>query len=106
VVLVPIGFTDQSGGKRRPAVIVSSSRYNAESPDLMVASITGNLTAVPHPGDPLLSNRRAAGLLRPSLGQTKIATIEATLVARRLGSLSVADRAALDRGLGGALELT
>lgn len=34
VVLVPFPFTDQSGAKKRPAVIVSSSGYNANRRDL------------------------------------------------------------------------
>jgi mRNA-degrading endonuclease toxin of MazEF toxin-antitoxin module len=71
VVLVPIGFTDQSGAKRRPAVVISSDPYNTQSPDVMIASITGNLQAVRHPGDHLLHHWREAGLLRPSLVQAK-----------------------------------
>lgn len=31
VVLVPFRFTDQSGAKKRPAVIVSSSGYNTRT---------------------------------------------------------------------------
>jgi mRNA interferase MazF len=88
VVLVPIGFTGQSGAKRRPAVIISSDQYNTRSPDLMIASITGNLQAVPHPGDHLLHNWQEAGLLRPSLVQAKIATVETSIVERKLGRLS------------------
>ena len=105
VVLVPVGFTDRSGVKRRPAVIVSSDRYNAASPDVMIASITGNLKAVRHPGDHVLADWQAAGLLRPSLAQAKIATVKGSLIARRLGALSAADMAAVDRGLRAALAL-
>jgi mRNA interferase MazF len=106
VVLVPIGFTDQSGTKRRPAVIISSDQYNTRSPDLMIASITGNLQAVPHPGDHLLHHWQEAGLLRPSLVQAKIATVETSIVERRLGRLSRDDQIELDRGLREALDLS
>ena len=41
VILVPFPFTDQSQSKQRPAVIVSSSRYHAERPDLILMAITG-----------------------------------------------------------------
>ena len=51
VVLVPFDFTDRSGSKWRPAVIVSGQRYNRQTPDVLIASITGNLRAMPHPGD-------------------------------------------------------
>ena len=86
--------------------MISSDRYNAQSPDVMIASITGNLQAIRHPGDHALNDWRAAGLLRPSLAQAKIATVEAAIVGRRLGRLSNADLAALDRGLREALGLS
>jgi mRNA interferase MazF len=35
VLLVPFPFVDQSGAKKRPAVIVSSSGYNASHRDLV-----------------------------------------------------------------------
>ncbi len=43
VVLVPFPFTDQSGGKKRPAVIVSSSDYNANRRDLIIMAITSQV---------------------------------------------------------------
>ena len=103
VVLVPVGFTDQSGVKRRPAVFISSDRYNVHSPDVMIASITGNLQAIPHPGDYLLHHWQAAGLLRPSLVQPKIARVETAILECRLGRLANDDLAAFDQGLREAL---
>ena len=42
VVLVPFPFTDQSGTKKRPAVIVSSNGYNTNRRDLIIImAITG-----------------------------------------------------------------
>ncbi|MBI4494072.1 MAG: type II toxin-antitoxin system PemK/MazF family toxin [Chloroflexi bacterium] len=105
VVLVPFDFTDRSGGKWRPAVVVSSDPYNQQTPDVLIASITGNLNAVPHPGDHALADWPAAGLLRPSLAQTKLATVEASIVGRRLGTLFAADMVAFERGLREALGL-
>ena len=103
VVLVPFDFTDRSGTKWRPAVVVSSDHYNRATPDLLIASITGNLKAIAHPGDHLLVEWQEAGLLKPSLAQTKLATVEAPLIRRKLGTLSSSDMAALDRGLRVAL---
>jgi mRNA interferase MazF len=100
-----VSFTNHSGSKRRPAVIVSSNRYNIQSPDVMIASDTGNLLAIRHPGDYLLRDWEAAGHLRPSLVQAKIATVEASIVERRLGTLSRNDLAIFDRGLREALDL-
>ena len=36
IVLVPFPFTDQSGIKKRPAVIVSSAAYNAPRRDVLI----------------------------------------------------------------------
>ena len=104
--MAPVGFTSQSGSKRRPAVIVSSDAYKMRSPDVIIASITSNLLAIRYPGDHLLHDWEAAGLLRPSLVQAKIATVETTILGRRLGRLSDDDLAALDRWLREALGLS
>ena len=40
VLLVPLPLTDQSGTKKRPAVIVSSHGYNASRCDIVVMAIT------------------------------------------------------------------
>lgn len=103
VVLVPIEFTDKSGSKPRPAVIVSSDEYNQSSPDLLIASLTGNLNAVHHTGDRPLEHWQEAGLYKPSLLQMKIATIEPCLIQLQLGSLTQNDLVALDRALKEAL---
>jgi mRNA interferase MazF len=43
VVLVPFPFTDQSGAKKRPAVLVSSSGYNANRRDIVIMAITSQV---------------------------------------------------------------
>jgi len=106
VVLVPFGFTSGAGSKRRPAIVVSATGYNRVTPDRIVASVTGNLGGLSHPGDHILADWQAAGLAKPSLAQTKLATVDAAVVGRRLGSLSRADLAAFDRGLRTALDLS
>ena len=105
VFLVRFDYTDRSGAKLRPAVVVSSDDYHRVTPDVVVASITGNRGAIRHPGDVELDDWRQAGLVRPSLAQTKLATIEAAGIGRRLGRLSASDLASLDRGLRQALAL-
>lgn len=105
VVPVPFDFTDGSGTKWRPAVVISDERYNADTPDVLIASVTGNTRALPHPGDHTLTEWRPAGLLMPSIAQTKIATIENRLVRRKLGALASSDLAALESGLRQAMGL-
>src|SRR6266542_3017325 len=105
VVLVPFDFTERSGVKWRPAVVVSTDDYNRTTPDVLIVSITSNLRALPHPGDVQIADWRSAGRLKPSLAQTKLATIESALVGRRLGALSAPDLARVDHGLAQALGL-
>jgi mRNA interferase MazF len=40
VVLVPFPFTDQSGTKKRPAVVVSSTGYNSSRHDILIMAVT------------------------------------------------------------------
>jgi len=105
IVLVPFDFSDRSGTKLRPAVVVSTDEYNDRGPDVLVASITGNLDAVHHVGDRSIVDWQQAGLLIPSLFQTKIATIEASLIRRRLGRLTDDDLDRMIEGLREALDL-
>lgn len=106
VVLVPFDFTDLSRHKLRPAVVVSSDQYNQTTPDILIASITSNQAAIPHPGDHKIRDWQVAGLLKPSLAQMKLATIETSVIRRKLGLLSARDLAALELGLRTALNLT
>jgi mRNA interferase MazF len=105
VVIVLFQFTDLSGLKPRPVVVVSSDAYNRRTPDLVVASITSNLQAGPHPGDHFIADWQGAGLLRPSLAQAKVTTIAQAIVRRRLGRLAPPDLAEFDAGLRLALGL-
>lgn len=43
VVLVPFPFTDQSGIKKRPAVVVLSASYNASRRDIVIMAITSQV---------------------------------------------------------------
>jgi mRNA interferase MazF len=43
IVLVPVSFSDMSGCKKRPALIISNDRFNKASPDVLACSITSNM---------------------------------------------------------------
>jgi mRNA interferase MazF len=94
VVLVPFPFTDQSASKRRPAVVVSTSAYGEERPDIVVMAITSQLRAESK-FDWAIEHWQEAGLLKPSAIKPVIATIEQSLVLKALGALDDADRAGL-----------
>jgi len=106
VVSVPVTFTNQTGSKKRPVVVVSSDHYNQNTPDLLVMSITGQLTGIAHPGDYILQDWHSAGLQVPSKVQTKVVTIEASIITQRRGRLTDADMSAVEAGLREALNLS
>jgi mRNA interferase MazF len=95
VVLVPFRFTNQTGYKQRPAVVISSAEYNRSRPDLVMMPITSQLRGSPNFGEVWLTDWKAAKLLKPSAIKPQIATIEQRLVIKRLGHLQPADVAAL-----------
>ncbi|MBI2141641.1 type II toxin-antitoxin system PemK/MazF family toxin [Candidatus Woesearchaeota archaeon] len=43
IILVPFPFSDQSGQKVRPALIISNDEYNSSSDDVIVCAVTTNI---------------------------------------------------------------
>ncbi len=43
IILVPFPFSDQTGQKIRPAIVISNNDFNTKSDDLLVCAITSNL---------------------------------------------------------------
>lgn len=100
VVLVPFPFTDQSGAKKRPAVIVSSSGYHANRRDLVIMAISSQARQPLGFGEALINNWQAAGLIKPSVLKPVFTTIEQGLVVRTMGTLSSADLRTLRDAIG------
>ena len=44
ILLVPFPFSDQSGRKVRPVIVVSNKEFNEHSEDLLVVGITSNIS--------------------------------------------------------------
>lgn len=95
VVLVPFPFTDQSGAKRRPAVIVSSNGYNADRRDLVIMAITSQVRVPLGFGESLVADWQIAGLIKPSVVKPVLTTIEQRLVVRIMGKFAAGDIRAL-----------
>jgi mRNA interferase MazF len=92
VILVPFPFTDQSTTKRRPAVVVSSDTYHRERPDLVILAVTSQVRPAAGLGEVAVAKWKEAGLLKPSVLKPVLATIERSLVLRKLGRLEEEDR--------------
>jgi mRNA interferase MazF len=99
VILVPFPFTDQSTTKQRPAVVISSSSYNSQRPDLILLAITSQVRATLSFGEALVANWQTAGLIKPSVFKPLVTTIEHSLVIKQLGRLSANDAASLRAGI-------
>ena len=95
VVLVPFPFTDQSGTKKRPAVVVSSSGYNTHRRDLIIMAITSQIRQPLGFGEALVADWQAAGLIKPSVFKPVFTTIEQSLVLRTMGTLTAVDQLTL-----------
>jgi mRNA interferase MazF len=99
VVLVPFPFADQTGTKKRPAVVASTKVYNDHRPDVVIFAITSQgVGEGAYYGDTEIHGWRAAGLLKASLIKPVLATVQKHLVLRKLGRLGDVDLNAL-RGL-------
>ncbi len=96
VVIVKFPFASSLKYKARPAVIVSSSIYNNNSRNtLLIMAISSSMD---HRLDfeLVVEEWKSAGLLKPSLFKSAIATIEKEFILTKVGSLSSSDRIHLD----------
>jgi mRNA interferase MazF len=104
VLLVPFPFTDQSGSKQRPALVVSGDAYNRTHPDVILASVTSQVKDTPDQVS--LVDWQAAGLLKPSVVRPLLSSFDARLVRRKLGALSDSDRTRVRALFARILDLT
>jgi len=91
VVLVPFPFTDLSFAKRRPALIVSPDSYNASGQDIVIAYLTSQINSSPRLGDYHLQKWKEVGLPKPSMIRMKFATIDKSIIIKKLGELKTSD---------------
>ena len=98
VIAVPYDYSDLTGGKVRPAVVVSSDDYNLARPDIVAAGVStqvrkGNVY------DYILVDWAAARLRYPSLVRGRLLTLEQSLIRRTVGRLSAIDLSGLEAKL-------
>jgi mRNA interferase MazF len=94
VILVRFLFTDESGTKRRPAVIISTNDYHQGRQEAIIAAVTSNVDRM-LVGDHLIAGWKEAGLLFPSVATGIIRTIKSTMIERRLGVMASVDMDAI-----------
>ncbi len=88
-----VDYTDGSGSKRRPVVVVSSDALNARRRDIAVMALTSKKEPLTiHPGELLLNDWQAAGLSHPSAVKPVFGTYEHTVLPPKSGTLSDTDK--------------
>jgi len=90
VVLVKIIFSEGSGVKKRPALIISDKYYHNHRQEVVVSAITSNIDRL-LAGDTKIQDWQRVGLKYPSLITRIIQTIKTNMVERKLGKLSERD---------------
>lgn len=103
VVLVRFPFTDQTTFKQRPAVIVSSRAYNLTKPDAIIMAITSQLHSPAGLGEVWIKQWQTANLLKPSAIKSVFATLEQSLILKRIGTLEPSDQSALRQAIATAI---
>lgn len=88
IILIPFPFTDLTGSKIRPAVIVGNKTYGE---DIIVVFISSNTkTKTTH--DILIKPSEQNGLKTSSLIKcTKIATLDKKMIIGEIGTLTITD---------------
>ena len=105
VILVPFPFSDQTTSKKRPAVIISSNKYNDTSQDIVIMAITTQKRGNIGIGEFPIRNWQSLGLLKSSAVKSAISTIEQRLVLKKLGRLSPEDLSSLEKAIKELLDL-
>jgi mRNA interferase MazF len=104
VVLVRFIFSDETGERQRPAVIVSSDAYHRSRQETIIGAITSRTDRI-LVGDHLISDWQGAGLLFPSVATGILRTIKQGMIAKKLGIMPLPDMKRIEDNLRDALGL-
>ena len=94
VVVVNVPFTGQTGGKPRPALVISADRFQAKLLDLILCPISSQprYYSRPGPGDVPLKHWAKIGLKHASTARlSNLVAVEKTLIKRVIGVMPPED---------------
>ena len=98
LVLLNFTFSEETGVKQRPTLILSAETYMKDRQEIIVAAITSNVGRI-LTGDYRIKHWKEAGLLYPSVVTGIIRTVKQSMIQRKLGILAKADFQAVERNL-------
>ena len=89
MLLVPFPFSDQSGKKVRPVVVISNLEFNEHSEDYLVAGVTSNISREKY-SIPLTPSDLEEGELftKCSVKVENLLKIDRELIIKKIGRLS------------------
>ena len=94
VIVVEVPFSNLSGSKRRPTLIISAESFHKELSDVIVCPISSRPRYFerPGPGDRPLQHWKRAGLRYPSTARvSKVVSVSKKAIARGLGRVADQD---------------
>ncbi len=78
--IVVVDFVGATGVKRRPAVVLSTDLYHAHHPDVVLGTLTTQVSAATTPTDYVLQDWSTSGLHAPSAFRAYMGTYLASAV--------------------------
>lgn len=102
VVVVNVPFSNHSGVKPRPALVISAEAFHRDLPDMIVCPISSQPRYYrrPGPGDCPLREWRAAGLRYASTVRiSKVLAVDKQIIKKILRPLSQQDLTRVEMGL-------
>lgn len=94
VIVVPFPFTDKAASRRRPALVLSNSEWNAASGHVICAMITSARQSA-WPLDVSITDLASAGLNTGCVVRMKLITLDSGTVLRSPGTLGTSDAVAV-----------
>ena len=105
IVLVPFAFSDRTGFKPRPTLVLSSSAFHARRADIIVAALTSRIREPLLTGDYHIQDWRACGLRRPTVATAILRTVKSFQVMSKVGVLPAPELRQYDELLRSSLGL-
>jgi len=87
ILLTEVKFSDGSGIKKRPVLVISNDKYNSVRDEIIFLAITSNTKRI-LPGDFIVKDWQSAGLLKESMISAITQTISKKLLIKKLGALN------------------
>ena len=108
IVVVDVPFSNHSGIKPRPALVVSTEAFHGNLSDVIVCPISSRPQYYRRPGrgDCPLRDWRGVGLRHPSTVRiSKVLAVDKRIIRRTLGTVSKQDLTRIEAALRHALDL-